>query len=89
LRHRSTASDKKPVPVSLPNQNRKLAAVLQFYELQNRRKPGAKPAPKTTIPLTQPRHYAASGLLNLPTAPVRPFDKLHAEPNLFGTLPQQ
>ncbi len=26
LRHRSTASDKKPVPVSLPNQNRKLAA---------------------------------------------------------------
>ncbi len=26
LRHRSTASDKKPVPVSLPNQNRKLVA---------------------------------------------------------------
>ncbi len=43
---------------------------------------GAKPAPKTTIPITQPRHYAASGLLNLQTtltkavAPVTPGVKL-------------
>ncbi len=45
----------------------------QLCELQNRRttETGAKPAPKTTIPITQPRHYAASGLLNLQTTLVQ------------------
>ena len=43
LRHRSTASDKKPVPVSLPNQNRKPAAA----RVQ-------RCAPETTIFLHKP-----------------------------------
>jgi len=35
LRHRSTASDKKPVPVSLPNQNRKPTAARATLRTRN------------------------------------------------------
>ncbi len=52
LRHRSTASDKKPVPVSLPNQNRKLAAAratLRIAKPQNDKKRRSNNRPQTTI----------------------------------------
>ena len=53
LRHRSTASDKKPVPVSLPNQNHKLAAAratLRIAKPQNDKKRRSNNRPQTTIP---------------------------------------
>ena len=53
LCHPSTASDKKPVPVSLPNQNHKLAAAratLRIAKPQNDKKRRSNNRPQTTIP---------------------------------------
>jgi len=58
LRHPSTASDKKPVPVSLPNQNRKLAAAratLRIAKPQNDKKRRSNNRPQTTIPYQSSR----------------------------------
>ncbi len=55
LCYRSTASDKKPVPVSLPNQNRKLAATratLRIVKPQNDKNRRKKRPTKQTIPYT-------------------------------------
>jgi hypothetical protein len=62
LRRQSTASVKKPVPMSLLNQNRKPAAARVILRI----------ARKQQFPYkTLPRHDAASGLLNLQTTLVR------------------
>jgi len=58
LRHRSTASDKKPVPVSLPNKNRKLAAAHATLRI-------AKP-PKTRRKTRPKNNYSFN-----PAAPLR------------------
>ena len=53
LRHRSTASDKKPVPVSLPNKKRKPAAAhatLRIAKPQNDKKRRSNNRKQTTIP---------------------------------------
>ena len=58
LCHPSTASDKKPVPVSLPNQNHKLAAAratLRIAKPQNDKKRRSNNRPQTTIPYQSSR----------------------------------
>jgi hypothetical protein len=71
LRHQSTASDKKPVPVSLPNQNRKPAAARAILRIAKPPKTGAKQPQTNNDFLYPPRHYTASGLLNLQTTLIR------------------
>ena len=67
-------SARKHLPYLCQNRDRLRPA--QLCELQNHKKTGSQ----TTIPLTLPRHYAASGLLNLPAALTRPFpQKMRAE----------
>ncbi len=48
LRHQSTASDKKPVPMSLLNQNRKPAAARAIQRIEKLPKTGAKKLPDKT-----------------------------------------
>ncbi len=64
LHYRSTMSDKKPV--SLPNQNRKLVAAHATLRIVKLSKTGGKQPQRTnSFNPPAPRHYAASGLLNL------------------------
>jgi len=67
-----------------PQNEKNRLQITQANELQNRRtkKPAKKtPEKQNNYPLSiLPRHYAASGLLNLPAALTRPFpQKLRAE----------